>query len=127
MTPKPKHQLAREHLDRALGHIEDDDDQDALNALFYAAEAAVVSLAVSHGIDTKKQHGAKAEAAAALYKRDILDEDFAELLKELNQERKAVWYDGESVDFGERSIEDIARKVESLVDAAERNVNASGG
>ena len=83
MAPKPKHLPAREHLERALGHIEGDDEQDAVSSLFYAAEAGLVALADARGIDTKKQHGAKAKAAAQLHADGVLDEDFSSLLREL--------------------------------------------
>jgi len=83
VAPKPKHLPAREHLERALGHIEGDDEQDAVSSLFYAAEAGLVALADARGIDTKKQHGAKAKAAAQLHADGVLDEDFSSLLREL--------------------------------------------
>jgi len=119
VVPKPKHALAREHLDRALRHIDDDDEQDAVSSLFYAAEAGLVAVADAQGIDTKKQHGAKAKAAAQLHADGVLDEDFSSLLRDLNQQRKDVWYEGEPVDFADRSIEEVAAEVERLVVAAE--------
>lgn len=58
--------------------------------MFYAAEAAVVSLADRHGIDTKQQHWLKADAAKELHQRGLLSEDYGPLLKQLNQVRTDV-------------------------------------
>lgn len=115
---KLKHELAAEHLALARDDIERGDDRGAVNALFYAAEAAIVSLSERHGIDTKRSHGRKAEAAKELHGRGMLEDDFSVLLRELNQERKDVWYEGEDADFGDRSLEDVADDVEVLVQAA---------
>lgn len=67
MSPKEKKKLAREHLETARDDLGGGREKDAINALFYAAEAAeaaVVALADAHGIDTKKRHYLKADAAA---------------------------------------------------------------
>lgn len=89
---------------------------DALNALFYASEAAVVALAEVHGIDTKKNHRLKASAAKELYEKGILEEDFGPLLRELNQGRKDHWYEGEEPEI---DLEDAYDDVERLVDTAQ--------
>jgi len=118
MAP-PKHKLAREHLELALADIDDEDERGAINALFYAAEAAVVALAEAHGIDTQKHHGLKADAAKKLHGDGLIDNDYGPLLRALNQTRKDVWYEGEEPDFGERSLADVAAEVDSLVEQAE--------
>jgi hypothetical protein len=56
MSPKPKAQLAREHLDRALPAVTAEDFTEAVAWLFAALEAAIVAVAEQHGIDTQKQH-----------------------------------------------------------------------
>ncbi|MEA2302612.1 MAG: hypothetical protein QOE44_3147 [Solirubrobacteraceae bacterium] len=89
-----------------------------MNALFYAAEAAVVALADRHDIATERRHGLKAEAATELYTRGLLVEDLGPLLRDLNQARKDVWYEGDEPDLDE-TLEEILHRVESLVDAAE--------
>lgn len=118
MAPKAKRDLAKEHLKGARQNLAAGDERDAINALFYAAEAAVVALADEAGLATKKNHAAKADAAAELHRRGILDADYGPLLQRLNQARKDVWYEGDDPDFGEDDLEDIAGQVEALVDAA---------
>jgi hypothetical protein len=45
VSPKPKRELAREHLETAREDLGRQHEKDAVNALFYAAEAAVVAFA----------------------------------------------------------------------------------
>jgi uncharacterized protein (UPF0332 family) len=90
---------------------------DAVNALFYAAEAAVVALADQHGIDTKKHHGLKADAARELHKKGVLAEDYGPVLRMLNQARKDIWYEGEEPELN-GDLEDMVVQVEELVEAA---------
>lgn len=85
--------------------------------MFYAAEAAVVAVAERHGSDTKQQHWLKADTATELHERGILTEDYGTLVRQLNQARKDVWYEGDEPEF-ETSIEDVLVRVEALVDAA---------
>lgn len=124
MVPRPKHEVARDHLGLARADIEAGDERGAVSALFYAAEADLVALAEVHGIDTKRDHRRKADAASAMHANGALDSDFGPLLKELNQQRKDVWYEGEPPDFGEFGLSDVADEVESLVRAAEAAVGA---
>jgi uncharacterized protein (UPF0332 family) len=118
MSPKNKRQLAREHLQDGLAAVEDERLKDAVNALFYAAEAAVVALAEHHEIDTKKRHELKADAAARLHHAGVLAEDYGPLLRALNQARKDIWYEGDEPEL-DQDLEDIAARVEALVEAAE--------
>ena len=65
------------------------------------------------GIDTRRQHWAKADAAARLHANGTLQRDFSELLRTLNEGRKAYWYDGDELDPTE--LEDNFCDVELLV------------
>jgi len=116
---KPKHEIARAHFELALEDIRSGDERGAVSALFYAAEAAVVAVADAHGVDTKRSHRMKADAASELHANGVLDEDFGPLLRTLNQERKDVWYEGEDSDLGEESLDDVAERVRGLIEAAE--------
>lgn len=118
MSPKAKKELAREHLETARDDLSGGREKDAINALFYAAEAAVVALADAHGIDTKQHHGLKADAATDLHSRGVLKHDFGPLLRRLNQARKDVWYEGEEPEL-DQSLEDVLADIETLVAEAE--------
>jgi uncharacterized protein (UPF0332 family) len=118
VSPKDKRQLAREHLQAAETAVADERPNDAVNALFYAGEAAVVVLAEQHGIDTKKHHGLKADAASELHNKGVLAEDYGPVLRVLNQARKDIWYEGEEPEL-DGDLEDLAAEVEELVEAAE--------
>ena len=63
VSPRAKHELAREHLDRGLAGITAGDVTEAVTWLFLALEAAIVSVAEKHGVDTERQHWRKADAA----------------------------------------------------------------
>ncbi|MEA2369782.1 MAG: hypothetical protein QOH12_176 [Solirubrobacteraceae bacterium] len=91
VSPKTKRQLAREHCESARRDLEEGREKDAISALFYAAEAAVVAIADCHDIETRKHHGRKADAATELYERGLLSDDFGPLLRELNRARKDIW------------------------------------
>jgi uncharacterized protein (UPF0332 family) len=116
MSPKAKDVLARDHLEVARDDLDGGRLGEALNALFYAAEAAVVALAQENGIDTKKNHGLKAAAARALHEKGIVESDFSGLLRALNQGRKDHWYEGDEPDL---DLEEAYSEVQILVDAAQ--------
>lgn len=118
MSPRDKRELAREHLDDARTAIDAERLKDAVNALFYAGEAAVVAVAEHHGIDTKKHHAVKADAATQLHSEGALDQDYGPLLRTLNQARKDIWYEGEEPELSDE-LDVIADQVEALVEAAE--------
>lgn len=118
MSPKDKRELAREHLDDARAAIKGERLKDAVNALFYAGEAAVVAVAEHHGIDTKKHHALKADAATRLHSDGTLTHDYGPLLRTLNQARKDIWYEGEEPELSDE-LDAIADQVEVLVEAAE--------
>ncbi|HKG38890.1 MAG TPA: hypothetical protein VKB25_07860 [Conexibacter sp.] len=118
MSPKPKRELARQHLETARVDLDGERYGDALNAMFHAAEAAVVWLADHHGIETRRLHWVKAEAAERLHAEGATDDDHGDLLRDLNQGRKDYWYDGEELDPDELRAHLVA--VEALVVDAER-------
>jgi len=95
VSPKDKRQLAREHLDDAEAAVSEDRLKDAVNALFYAAEAATVAVAERSGIDTRRQHQLKADAASEMHQKGVLKRDYGPLLRTLNQARKDIWYEGD--------------------------------
>jgi uncharacterized protein (UPF0332 family) len=118
MSPKDKRQLAREHLQVAQTAVQEQRLNEAVNALFYAAEAAVVALADEHRIDTQQHHGLKADAASELFEQGVLAHDYGPVLRVLNQARKDIWYEGEEPELGD-DLESLATEVEELVEAAE--------
>jgi uncharacterized protein (UPF0332 family) len=118
MSPKDKGQLAHEHLHVAQAAVEEGRLNEAVNALFYASEAAVVALANEHGLDTKKHHGLKADAASELHKQGVLARDYGPVLRILNQARKDIWYEGDEPELG-GGLEDLTAEVEELVEAVE--------
>jgi hypothetical protein len=116
---KSKAQLAREHLERALPEVSAGSYTEAVTWLFAALEAAIVSIANEHGIETHAQHWRKADVARELHRRGLLSEDFAKVLGTLNTARKLAVYEGEEPDLGGRSLVDIAEEVDRAVEAAE--------
>ena len=119
MSPRPKHELAREHLDRGLAGVTSGDAAEAVAWLFLSLEAAIVCVAEKHGLDTRKQHWRKAEVAQQLYKRGVLPHDYSDSLRVLNEARKVATYEGDEPDFEGESLEDIAADVEAAVELAE--------
>ncbi len=77
-----------------------------------------MSLTDKHGIATKRQHGLKADGATGLHKQGVLRHDFGPLLKDLNQARKDIWYEGDEPEL-DQSLEDTLADVEILVAEAE--------
>ncbi len=71
----------------------------AVNALFYAAEAGVVALAEGSGIDTRRQHQLKADAASEMHEMGVLGRDYGPILRTLSQARKDIWYEGDDPGF----------------------------
>lgn len=119
MSPKAKHELAREHLTTAQRELDEGAIVPAIMFLHLAAEAAVVSLAEQEGIDTKKRHDRKADAAHELFRRGILADDLSESLRSLNQSRKDATYEGEDPDFNEEELDALSARIETIVTAAE--------
>lgn len=65
----------------------------------------------------RRKHYLKADAATSLHRR-LLRHDFGPPLRQLNQTRKKIWYEGDEPDF-DRALEDILADVEALVEEAE--------
>ncbi len=118
MSPKDKRQLAQEHLGDAEAAASEDRLKDAVNALFYAAEAAVVALAELSGIDTRRKHQLKADAASEMHAKGVLRRDYGPLLRTLNQARKDIWYEGDDPELG-GDLDDLVHDVAELVAAAQ--------
>ena len=124
MSPKAKHDLARDHLERALPAVTSEDYTEAVTWLFAALEAAVVSLAERYGRDTQRLHWKKAEAAQEMYSEGLLSHDFSRTLAILNRARKVAIYEGDEPDLSPYSLEDVASDVTAAVELAEREAAA---
>lgn len=124
MSPRAKHALAREHLDRGQAGVSAEDTTEAVAWLFLSLEAAIVSVADKHGMDTKKQHWIKADVAKALHGNGVLPRDFSDLLRLLNEARKVATYEGDEPDLEDQSLEEIAADVEIAVELAEQEANS---
>lgn len=120
MSPRAKHELAREHLDRGLAGVAAQDPTEAVAWLFLSLEAAIVFVADKHGLDTRQQHWKKAEVAAELHASGVLPHDFSATLRLLNEARKVATYDGDEPDLEGQSLEDIATDVAAAVELAEK-------
>ena len=119
VSPKPKVQVAREHLTKAQDEATGGDPRDALQWGFASLEAAIDALAAARGIAIDEKHWKRTEAARSLHATGVLPKDLSDLHRSLNEARKAVFYDGEDPDLGEVSIEDVLSDVEDAVVAAE--------
>lgn len=119
MTSKPKVEVAREHLSKAQEEAAAGDLRDAVQWSFASLEAAIDALAEKHGIKIGEKHWRRRDAAAELCGKGVLPRDLSELHQLLNEERKAMFYEGEDPDLGELTIEDVIREVETAVRMAE--------
>ena len=96
------------------------DTAEAVAWLFLSLEAAIVSIAGTHGLDTAKQHWKKARVAEELYERGVLPHDYSASLRLLNEAPKVATYEGDEPDLEGRSLEEIATDVETAVELAEQ-------
>ena len=119
MTSKPKVEVAREHLSKAQEEAAAGDLRDTVQWSFASLEAAIDALAEKHGITIGEQHWRRRDAATQLHRNGVLPRDLSELHQLLNEERKAMFYEGEDPDLGELTIEDVIREVETAVRMAE--------
>lgn len=119
MTSKPKVEVAREHLSKAQEEASAGDLRDAVQWSFASLEAAIDALAEKHGITIGEQHWRRRDAATELRAKGVLPKDLSELHQMLNEERKAMFYEGEDPDLGKLSIEDVVSEVETAVRMAE--------
>lgn len=119
MAPKPKVEVAREHLSKAQEEAAAGDLKDAVQWSFASLEAAIDALAAKHGIAIEEQHWRRRDAAHELMLRGVLPRDLSGLHQLLNEERKAMFYEGEDPELGDLSIEDVLVEVETAVRIAE--------
>jgi hypothetical protein len=120
VSPKPKAQLAREHLERAVDGIDADDATEAVTWLLAALEAAIVAIAENQGMDAPTHHWKKAQVARELHESGVVEVDYSDALDLLNAGRKVAIYEGEDPDLGESSLEDLVADVRSAVQTAEQ-------
>lgn len=119
MASKPKVEVAREHLSKAQEEASAGDLRDAVQWSFASLEAAIDALAAKHGIAIEEQHWRRRDAARALKAMGILPNDLSSLHQRLNDERKAMFYEGEEPELGELSIDDVLSDVETAIEIAE--------
>ncbi len=120
VVPRPKRELARGHLDLAVEELEEENLGLVVTLLLHSSEAAIDALAEDHCIATSAHHWRRAEIVEELEQRGVVDSsDGANLVRMLNEERKAYAYDGEEPTFGGGDALDVIARVEALVAAAE--------
>lgn len=119
MSPRPKHELARSHLETAQRALGEDDLVVAVTFLHLAAEAAVVALAEERGIKTHRRHDLKAKAATTLHESGALNTDLGPDLRALNELRKGATYEGEEVELSLDELRALAERIGTAVAAAE--------
>ena len=119
MASKPKVEVAREHLSKAQDEAVGGDLRDAVQWSFASLEAAIDALAERHGIAIDEKHWRRSEAATELKEMGVLPQDLSGLHRLLNEERKAMFYEGEEPDLGDLSMEDVLIEIEKAVEIAE--------
>jgi hypothetical protein len=119
MAPRPKVEVAREHLSKAQEEAAAGDLKDAVQWSFASLEAAIDGLAEQRGIAIEEQHWRRRDAARTLHADGVLPHDLSNLHQLLNEERKAMFYEGEDPNLGELSIQDVLAEVETAVQMAE--------
>lgn len=111
--------MAREHLSKAQEEANAGDLRNAVQWSFASLEAAIDALAAEHAIRIDEQHWRRRDAAHELMLRGVLPRDLSDLHQLLNEERKAMFYEGEDPELGELSIEDVLSEIETAVKIAE--------
>lgn len=117
--------VARRHLNRVQAAWDDPTDWDDLSLYgFYCLEAAVEAAALHFGLRTSRKHWEKVDTASTLHKEKGLP-DVSELLRDLNDARKAAAYgDTEVPDL---EAESIASQIENYVDAVAARLSEGNG
>src|SRR5437773_10251152 len=114
-TGSRKLDLAKGHLERVQAAWTEPTDWDDLSLYgFYCLEAAVEAAALHFGLRTSRKHWEKVDLAADLHNQHGLP-DVTELLRDLNEARKATAYG--DVALPELDAEDIAVDIERYVHA----------
>jgi hypothetical protein len=121
VAPKSKAEIARSHLEKAREEAGQNDLADAVQWSFACLEAAIDAISEMHGIAVDKNHWRRSQAATELYGKGVLPKDLAPLHRLLNEERKAVFYEGEDPDLGDLPIEDVLEDLQTAVEIAERD------
>jgi len=117
-----KLKLAQKHLDRVrAAWTEPTDWEDLFLYGFYCLEAAVEAAAIHFKLGTSRKHWEKVEIASKLHKKKGLP-DVTELLRDLNEARKAAAYG--DIPLPELDAEDIASEIQEYVDAVEAILSA---
>lgn len=119
MASKPKVEVAREHLGKAQEEATAGDLRDAIQWSFASLEAAIDALAEKHGIAIDEKHWRRSEAATELHEKGVVPTDLSGRHRLLNEERKAMFYEGEEPDLGDLSVEDVLVEIETVVEIAE--------
>jgi uncharacterized protein YutE (UPF0331/DUF86 family) len=127
MTPKPKVEVARQHLTKAQEEADGGDLRDAVQWAFAALEAVIDALAEPRGIEIDEKHWKRTGAAKELHERGVLPKDLSELHRELNEFRKGVFYEGDELEPDDISIEDTLAQIETAVEIAENAGAPEGG
>ena len=123
-TAREKLNLARRHLNRVRLAGSDTQDVDDLSLYgFYCLEAAVEAAALHVGMKTTKRHWEKANVARELHRRYGIP-DVSNLLRDLNDARKAVAYG--DVEAPDLDGEDVANEIEGYIEAVEELVGTVG-
>ena len=123
-TGSDKLKLARRHLDRVRAAWNEPTNWDDLSLYgFYCLEAAIEAAALHLRLRTSKKHWEKVEIASELHRKKGLP-DITELLRDLNDARKAVAYG--DIEVPELDPEDVASDIEEYVDAV-ATLLAEGG
>jgi hypothetical protein len=117
--------VAKRHLNRVQTAWDDPTDWDDLSLYgFYCLEAAVEAAALHFGLRTSRKHWEKVDTASALHKDKGLP-DVSDLLRDLNDARKAAAYgDTEVPDL---EAESIASQIEEYVNAVAALLSGGNG
>jgi hypothetical protein len=82
-------------------------------------EAAIDAVAEANGMAIDENHWRRSRITTEPYKGGVLPMDLVPLHKLLNEERKAVFYDGADPDLGDISIAEVLGDVATVVEIAE--------
>jgi hypothetical protein len=120
--PKPKLDLAREHLTRVQAAWDASTDWADLSIYgLYCLESAIEAAAIHAKLRTSRKHWEKAEIAGDLHKKYGLP-DVEDSVNDLNESRKAAAYG--DVPAPHLDAEDVAREIERYVEAVEKFVQS---
>lgn len=117
--------VAMRHLNRVQIAWDEPTDWDDLSLYgFYCLEAAVEAAALHFGLRTSRRHWEKVDTASALHKERGLP-DVSDLLRDLNNARKAAAYGDTEVP--ELEAESIASQIEVYVSAVAALLSEGSG